>query len=39
MDSGRVNDVRIQQTDFIRPEFVDVVLTGAGKTFHDSLDR
>jgi len=39
MDSRRVNNVRIQQTDFIRPEFVDVLLTSVGKMLHDSLDR
>jgi hypothetical protein len=39
MDSRRVNNVRIQQTDFIRPEFVDVFLTSVGKMLHDSLDR
>jgi hypothetical protein len=24
MNSGRVHDIRIQQTDFIRPEFMDI---------------
>ncbi len=30
MNSGRVHDVRIQKTDFIRPEFMDVPLAGLG---------
>src|SRR5206468_307987 len=39
MDSRRVNDVRIQQADLIRPEFVDVFPARFGKTLHDGLDR
>jgi hypothetical protein len=38
VDSRRVNSVRIQQADFVRPEFVDALLTSFGKTLHDSLD-
>ena len=30
MDSGRVHDMRIQQTDFIVPEFMDVLVAGFG---------
>ena len=30
MNSGRVNDIRIQQTDFIRPEFMDIVVASLG---------
>ena len=30
MNSGRVHDIRIQQTDFIRPEFMDILLAGFG---------
>ena len=30
MNSGRVHDIRIQQTDFIRPEFVDILVAGIG---------
>ena len=39
MNSRRVNNVRMQQADFIRPEFVDVVFASVGKTLHDCLDR
>ena len=30
MNSGRVHDIRIQQTDFIRPEFMDILVAGLG---------
>ena len=30
MNSGRIHDVRIQQTDFIRPEFMDILMAGIG---------
>ena len=39
VDSGRVDRIGVQQTDVVRPELVDVVFTGIGKTFHDGLDR
>jgi hypothetical protein len=38
-NSCRVNNVWIQQADFIRPEFVYVFFTSVGKAFHDSLNR
>jgi len=28
MNSGRIHDSRIQQTDFIRPEFMDILVAG-----------
>ena len=30
MNSGRVDDIRIQQTDFIPPEFMDILVAGLG---------
>jgi hypothetical protein len=39
MNSRRINNARIQQTDFVRPEFVDVLLACVDKALHDSLDR
>ena len=30
MNSGRVHDIRIQQTDFILPEFMDILVAGLG---------
>jgi len=30
MNSSRIHDIRIQQTDFIRPEFVDIFEAGLG---------
>ena len=30
MNSGRVHEIRIQQTDFIRPEFMDILAAGLG---------
>jgi hypothetical protein len=30
MNSGRVHDIRIQHTDFIRPEFMDILVAGLG---------
>ena len=30
MDSGRIDDMRIQQTDFIWPEFMDILPAGFG---------
>jgi hypothetical protein len=30
MDSGRIHDMRIQQTDIIRPEFMDILPAGFG---------
>ena len=38
MNSGRVHDFRIQQTDSIRPEFMDVLLAGLGQMLNDSLN-
>ena len=28
MNSGRIHDTRIQQTDFIRPELMDILVAG-----------
>jgi hypothetical protein len=39
MDSGRIHDMRIQQTDSIWPEFMDFLLAGFGQTPNDSLNR
>ncbi len=39
MDSRRIDDVRIQQSDFIRPEFMDIFSARAGEALNDSLDR
>jgi hypothetical protein len=39
MNPGRVHDIRIQQTDFIRPEFVDVLAAGLSQMRDDSLRR
>ena len=30
VNSGRVHDIRIQQTDFILPEFMDILVAGLG---------
>jgi hypothetical protein len=30
MNSGRVHDIRIQHTDFIQPEFMDILVAGLG---------
>jgi len=30
MNSGRVDDIRIQQADFILPEFMDILVAGLG---------
>jgi hypothetical protein len=30
MNSGRIHDVRIQPTDFIRPEFMYILVAGPG---------
>ena len=30
MNSGRVHNIRIQQADFIRPEFMDMLMAGLG---------
>jgi hypothetical protein len=30
MNSGRIRDVRIQQTDIVRPEFMDTLVAGFG---------
>jgi hypothetical protein len=38
MNSGRVHDIRIQQADFIRPEFMDFLLAGLGQMLNDSLN-
>ena len=38
MNSHRIDDFRIQKTDFIRPEFMDVLLAGLGQMFDDSLN-
>src|ERR1700732_7003 len=37
MNSGRVHEIRIQQTDFIRPEFMDILLAGLRGRLHGSL--
>ena len=39
MNSARVHGIRIQQTDFIRPEFMDILVAGLGEMLDDSLDR
>jgi hypothetical protein len=39
MNSRRVNDIRIQEADFIGPEFVYVFFTRVGQALHDSLHR
>lgn len=39
MDSGRIDDMRIQQTDFIWPEFMDILPAGFGETIDDCLNR
>ena len=39
MNSGRVHDIRIQQTDFIPPEFMDISVAGLGQMLNDSLNR
>ena len=39
MNPGRIHDIRIQQTDFIRPEFMDILVAGLGQMLNDSLDR
>jgi len=38
MNSGRVHDIRVQQTDFIRPEFMDISVAGLGQMLNDSLN-
>lgn len=38
MDSRRIDNVRIQQTDFIRPEFVDIFPASISEMLHDCLD-
>ena len=38
MYSGRVHDIRIQQADFIRPEFMDILVAGLGQMLNDSLN-
>src|ERR1700679_2149576 len=38
MNSGRIHDFRIQQTDFIRPELMDVLVASIGEMLNDSLD-
>ena len=38
MNSGRIHNFRIQQTDFIRPEFVDILAAGFGQMLNDSLN-
>jgi len=30
MDSGRIHDMRIQQTDLVWPEFMDILPAGFG---------
>jgi hypothetical protein len=30
MDPGRIHDMRIQQTDLVWPEFMDILLAGFG---------
>ena len=30
VNSGRVHDIRIQETDFIRPEFMNILVAGLG---------
>jgi len=30
MNPSRIHNFRIQQTDFIRPEFMDILVTGIG---------
>ena len=38
MNSGRIHDGRIQQADFIRPKFMDILMTGRGQMLDDSLN-
>lgn len=38
MNSSRIHDIRIQQSDFIRPEFMDILVAGRGQMLNDSLD-
>ena len=38
MNSGRIHDIRIQQTDFIRPEFMNILVAGLGQMLDDSLN-
>ena len=38
MNSRRVHNIRIQQTDFIRPEFMDILVAGLGQMLDDSLN-
>ena len=38
MNPGRVHYIWIQQADFIRPQFVDILATGLGQMFNDSLN-
>ena len=39
MDSCRIDDVRIQQSDIVRPEFVDIFPARGRETLNDGLDR
>ena len=39
MNSGRVHNIRIQQTDRILPEFVDSLVAGLGQMLDHSLNR
>ena len=38
VNSARVHDIRVQQTDFIRPEFMDILVAGLGQMLNDSLN-
>lgn len=38
MDSGRIHHVRIQQTDIVRPEFMDILVAGFGQTLNDRVN-
>ena len=39
MNSARIHDSRIQQTDCIRPELMNILTAGLGQMLDDSLDR
>ncbi len=38
MNAGRIHDIGIQQTDFIRPEFVDILAARIGQSLNDGWD-
>ena len=38
VNSRRIHDIRVQQTDFIRPEFMHICLACLGQALNDSVD-